>query len=112
MERSGMSEKRFFVMIYVEIILLSKWAQNNAIYTTGIFNGPQIRQLIRDPEFENSMKEVELEAWQAFVLVVKNFFGNTKTRNYAEFVSNILTAFRNLGCNMSVKMHYLFSHMS
>ena len=34
MERSGMSEKCFFVMIYVEIILLSKWAQNNAICTT------------------------------------------------------------------------------
>ena len=34
MERSGMSEKCFFVMIYVEIILLSRWAQNNAIYTT------------------------------------------------------------------------------
>ena len=36
MERSGMSEKCFFVMIYVEIILLSRWAQNNAIYTTKI----------------------------------------------------------------------------
>ena len=44
----------------------------------GIFDGPQIRQLIRDPEFENSMNEVELEAWKAFVLVVKNFRGNNK----------------------------------
>ena len=42
----------------------------------GIFDGPQIRQLIRDPEFENSMNEVELEAWQAFVQVVKNFLSN------------------------------------
>ena len=72
----------------------------------GIFDGLQIRQLIRDPEFENSMNEVELEAWKAFVLVVKNFLGNS--RNYAELVNNMLTAFRNLGCN---KMHYLFSHM-
>ncbi len=77
----------------------------------GIFDSPQIRQLIRDPEFENSMNEVELEAWKAFVLVVKNFLGNNKARNYAELVNNMLTAFRNLGCNMSVKMHYLFSHM-
>lgn len=77
----------------------------------GIFDGPQIRQLIRDPEFGNSMNEVELEAWKAFVLVVKNFLGNNKARNYAELVNNMLTAFRNLGCNMSVKMHYLFSHM-
>ena len=77
----------------------------------GIFDGPQIRQLIRDPEFENSMSEVELEAWKAFVPVVKSFLGNNKVRNYAELVNNMLTAFRNLGCNMSVKMPYLFSHM-
>ena len=77
----------------------------------GIFDSSQIRQLIRDPEFENSMNEVELEAWKAFALVVKNFLGNNKARNYAKLVNNMLTAFRNLGCNMSVKMHYLFSHM-
>ena len=77
----------------------------------GIFDGPQTRQLIRDTEFENSMNEVELVAWKALVLVVKNFLGNYKARNYAELVNNMLTAFKNLGCNMSVKMHYLFSHM-
>ena len=74
----------------------------------GIFDGPQIRQLIRDPEFENSMNENELEAWKAFVLVVKNFLGKNNARNYAELVNNMLAAFRNLGCNMTVKMHYLF----
>ena len=78
----------------------------------GMFDSPQIRQLIRDPEFENSMNEVELEAWKAFVLVVKNFLGNNKARNYAELVNNILAAFRKLGCKMSVKIHYLFSHMN
>ena len=77
----------------------------------GFFNGPQIRQLIRDPEFKSTMNEVELETWKAFVLVVKNFLGNNKFRNFAEPVNNILTAFRNLGCNMSVKKHYLFSHI-
>ena len=70
----------------------------------GIFDGPQIWQLIRDPDFENSMNEEKREAWKAFILVVKNFLENNKARNYAELV-------RNLGCNMSVKMHYLFSHM-
>ena len=75
------------------------------------FDGPQVRQLIRAPEFEKSMNKLELEAWKAFVLVVKNFLGNTKASNYEEVVNNILTAFKNLGCNMSIKMHYLFSHM-
>ena len=77
----------------------------------GIFDGRQFRQLIIDPEFENSMNEVKLEAWKAFVLVVKNLLGN-KTRNYTELVTNMLTAFRNLGCNMSIKLHYSFSHMN
>ena len=57
------------------------------------------------------MNKVELEVWKAFVLVVKNFLGNNKARNYTELVNNMLTAFRNLGCNMSIKMPYLFSHM-
>ena len=71
---------------------------------TGILDGPQIRELIRDAAFENSMNEV-------FVLVVMNFLGNNKVRNYAELVTNMLTAFSNLGCSLSIKMHYLFSHM-
>ena len=75
----------------------------------GTFDGPQIRQLIRDPEFENPMNEMGLEAWKAFVLVVKNFLGNNKVRNYADLANNMLTAFRNLGYNMNVKMLYLFS---
>ena len=57
-------------------------------------------------QFANSMNEVELEAF-----VLKKFLSNNKARNYAELVTNLLTAFRNLGYNMSIKMHYLFSHM-
>ena len=77
----------------------------------GIFDGPQVRQLIRDPEFEKSMTTLELKAWKAFVLVVKNFLGNNKASNYEELITNMLYAFKNLGCNMSIKMHYLFSHI-
>jgi len=40
--------------------------------------------LVRDPEFENSKTEVKLEAWKAFVLVVKIFLGNNKANNCAE----------------------------
>ena len=36
---------------------------------------------------------------------------NNKARNYAELATNILTAFRNLGCNMNIKMYYLFLHI-
>jgi hypothetical protein len=48
----------------------------------GIFDGPQIRQLIYDPHFIASMNEIESRAWSSFVLVVKNVLGNKKTDNY------------------------------
>jgi hypothetical protein len=46
----------------------------------GIFDGPQIRQLINDPHFMASMNEIESCAWSSFVLV-KNFLGNKKADN-------------------------------
>ena len=55
--------------------------------------------------------KLESEAWKAFVLVVKNFLGNNKTSNYEKLINNMIYAFKNLGCNMSIKMHYLFSHI-
>ena len=78
----------------------------------GIFDGPQIRQLIKNsPAFEVTMNHVGQEAWNCFVQVVMNFLGNTKVENYEDLVANMLVAFKNLGCNMSIKMHYLYSHM-
>jgi len=44
----------------------------------GIFDGPQIRTLINDCEFPNSMNEKESCAWSAFVETAKNFLENRK----------------------------------
>ena len=73
--------------------------------------GPQIRQLIKDKEFKNSMNTLECAAWTSFVQVVNNFLGNTKAANHAILVSSMIEAFQELGCLMSIKMHFLFSHM-
>ena len=77
----------------------------------GIFDGPQIRQLINDPHFIASMNEIESSAWISFVLVVKNFLGNKKADNYTQLVEDMLFHFNKSGCNMSVKVHYLHSHL-
>ena len=53
----------------------------------GFFNGPQIRKLMNDHEFPSSMSKEEFYAWDAFVKVVKNFFGNKKASNYKELVA-------------------------
>jgi hypothetical protein len=77
----------------------------------GFFDGPQIRQLINDPHFIASMNEIELCAWSSFVLIVKNFLGNKKADNYTQLVEDMLFHFNRLGCNISVKVHYLHSHL-
>lgn len=63
----------------------------------GIFDGPQIRQLIKDTEFQNSMNTLECAAWKSFVQVVNNFLGNTKAANHALLISSMLKAFQKLG---------------
>ena len=42
---------------------------------------------------------------------MKNFLGNKKAGNHADLVGNMLSAFRHLGCKMSIKVHFLFSHL-
>ena len=76
----------------------------------GIFDGPQIRQLIKDKHFENSMEANKQNAWKCFVLVVKNFLGSMKAENYKDLVSNMIDAFKDLECNMSINLHFLYSH--
>ena len=53
----------------------------------------------------------ELNAWKAFSNVVKNFQGNIKFPNFSKLVESLLQAFYNLCCNMSVKVHFLHSHL-
>ena len=77
----------------------------------GVFDGPDIRKLIRDENFVSSMTVLESNAWNAFVAVVKNFLGNKKSSNYEEFVEHILTCYHAIGANMSIKVHFLHSHL-
>ena len=52
----------------------------------------------------------EKGAWLSFVTVIENFLGNKKANNYETLVTNLLSAFYDLGCNMRVKLHFLYSH--
>ena len=44
-------------------------------------------------------------------MVVKGFLGNGRAQNYEELVNNPLQSYQNLGCNMSLKIHFLHSHL-
>jgi hypothetical protein len=53
----------------------------------------------------------EQRAWHAFREVVTGFLGNRRADNYMDLVEERLSSYQKLGCNMSVKIHFLISHL-
>ncbi|UYV63591.1 CUL1 [Cordylochernes scorpioides] len=80
--------------------------------TEDIFFGPQIRKLINDEELIAILKEDEKNAWLAFIDVVKHFFGNNISPNYARIVENMISKFHKLACLMNLKLHFMDSHLN
>jgi hypothetical protein len=77
----------------------------------GIFVGPRIRELTKDKTFDSILNEVELVAWTAFKDVCSSFLGNNKADSYQEIVERLLQLYEAMGCNMSLKIHFLHSHL-
>ncbi|XP_066993027.2 3'-5' exoribonuclease 1 isoform X1 [Anabrus simplex] len=66
---------------------------------------------MKDKIFTDTMTKIEKEAWNVFKDVVTKFLGNIKDPQYKEIVRKMLVKFKELGCNMSLKLHFLASHM-
>ena len=77
----------------------------------GVFVGPDICRLMKDKAFESKMQDNEKEAWNVFRDVVLKFLGNQKDPNFKRIVRKMLTKFKDLGCSMSLKVHFLASHL-
>lgn len=84
---------------------------SDAKVTAGVFTGPQVKRMFASEGLENKMTEKEKRAWAAFKHVVSDFLGNNKVENYKELVDELLDSYRELGCRMSPKLHYLHSHL-
>ena len=78
---------------------------------TSVFDGPQIRKLIKVENFLLSMTEVEKDAWDAFAKVTQNFLGNKTAHSYIQLLIDLLEKFHKFNINMSIKVHFLFSHL-
>ena len=76
-----------------------------------IFDGPRIGKLMQDQTFTARMKVAERAVWCSYVSVTREFLGNTKASNYWNLVDVMLQNFQALGARMSIKLHYLFSHL-
>jgi len=58
------------------------------------------------------MKTIEKDAWSAFSDVVTDFLGNFRAENYNVIIQNLLIAYQGFGANMSIKLHFLNSHLN
>jgi hypothetical protein len=77
----------------------------------GVFIGLQIRQLFRDLQFDLAVSDDEKAAWIAFGHVATGFLGNVKFINFRKNVDDLVTCYEKLGCNVSLKMHFLHSRL-
>lgn len=78
---------------------------------SGVFNGPQIKKLLKKEEFVSLLNPVKKGAWKAFVGVIQNFLGNKRSENYQEIVKEMISAYHEMGVNMSLKIHFLHNHL-
>ena len=56
-------------------------------------------------------KRKEKNAWQAFRITVEGFLGNHRTEKYVTVMANLIQSYKNLSCRMSLKLHFLHSHL-
>jgi hypothetical protein len=60
--------------------------------------------------FNNPLQDDEKKAWDAFHLMSTNFLRNIRAENYKE-LSKDMSLYHKLGCNKSLKIHMLHSHL-
>ncbi|KAI6658163.1 Receptor-type tyrosine-protein phosphatase epsilon-like [Oopsacas minuta] len=77
----------------------------------GVFIGPQISEVLKDEEFDNILSAKEFTAWKSFKWICENSLGNMKSTEYIEGVKNLIQSYENMGCRMSLKLHFLHSHL-
>lgn len=80
-------------------------------FLTGIFVGPQIRKIFKDRQFYDKLNPIEQGTFEAMGLVIDEFLGNKRSKTYKENVDNLLIGLDNMGANMSLKIHFLDSHL-
>jgi hypothetical protein len=68
--------------------------------------------LAKDAGFDKALKKKELAAWVSFKEVSANFLGNKKASNYRQIISKMIKNYHAINCNMSIKMHFLHSHLN
>ena len=77
----------------------------------GVFVGPDTRKLMKNEAFKDSLNEAERRAFDAVIKTIEKFLGKNRSQNYKEIVTELLHSFHAQGVKMSLKIHFLKSHL-
>ena len=95
-----------------EFAFLQKFPQINIEkLKAGIFDSPQIKELMKDPMFDEAVGEDEQSTWQSLKSVDTNFRENHQSMEYEKETEELLKCFCQLRAGMSVKLHFLWLHL-
>ena len=87
-------------------------ALSSAKLKEGILVRPQIREMLKDKDFEEILSLKELRVWVTFKSVCHGFLGNTRVLYYQESIEKLLQSYKDIGCRMSLKTHFLHFHLN
>ncbi|XP_031640029.1 uncharacterized protein LOC116351997 [Contarinia nasturtii] len=76
----------------------------------GVLNGPDIRKLTKDAQFEQCLMEEEGVAWDNLKAFIEGVLGIHRAQNWRTLTDNMLDSFDILGVTMSLKIHFLHHH--
>ena len=66
---------------------------------------------MQNEEFGARLNLLELAVWNAMKSVVVNVLGSHRHEKHPDIIDSMLKAYEQLGARMSLKMHFLHSHL-
>lgn len=75
-----------------------------------MLNGPDIRRLFKDTEFEQCLTAEEAVAWDNLRAVIDGVLGIHRIVGWNVLVENMLESFEKIKVNMSLKVHFMHHH--
>lgn len=68
--------------------------------------------MIADEAFIALLTHAQKKAWKCIIEVIQKFLGNERAENYVDIVKNMIVAIKEIGVNMSLKIHFLNDHLN
>ena len=72
----------------------------------GIFDVPQIWELMKDVDFQKNMNSKQFRASESLKAIIRDFLGNRRSPQYESIVQDLLSSYQALGARMSIKVTF------